>query len=74
VRGVPTGVARNSDAEDIGVAAALVEMSSGIFFVSTSVKPASRNMRLAVCSPQTVPSPAPSRASDTVMQWNVETG
>ena len=32
------------------------------------VKPASWSMRTAVCSPHAVPSPAPSWASDTVMQ------
>ena len=40
---------------------------------STEVNPAARNISLAFCSPHIVPRPAPSSASDTVMQWNVDT-
>ena len=40
--------------------------------MSTDAKPASRSMASALCSPQTVPSPAPFKASDTVMQCMVD--
>jgi len=37
-----------------------------------AAEPAARSISRAFCSPQSVPSPAPFCASETVMQWRTE--